>query len=254
MLSSLLYSLLLAAAPQITASDDFFTPTAVTVALNGTVDFDYPVGGESHNVHFARDGAECAQTAGAKVGAVSGRAVPETAESAGWSAACRFPQAGIYRFSCDDHAEMTGQVTVLNADGTPPVEATPTPAPTPPSATPVPTPTPAPTPATTPATATLAAVQKGTRITATLTGGSARSTVTLEALAKRSDLRAKGKAKLLRVGKATKTVAAGATVKASVPLNAAAKRALKRRKKLKLTVNIAIDGARMTKTVTVRVK
>jgi plastocyanin len=37
----------------------------------------------------------------------------------------------VYRFICVDHAQMQGKVTVLNADGTLPVETTPTPTATP---------------------------------------------------------------------------------------------------------------------------
>jgi plastocyanin len=247
----------------IALSDNVYTPGQTTISLGGKVSFGYADGGESHNVHFERGGAECTQFSGAAVGAIGGRALPAVAEAPGWSGECRFTQSGTYAFFCDDHADMTGKITVANADGTLPVEATPTPTPT---ATPQaggggggvaqPTPTPAgstPTP-TTAAKATIAASQKGNAVAGWLTGGSARTTVTIEALAKRPDLRAKGKVKLVRVGKVTKTVEAGAEVRFSVPLSAKAKAALKRLRKLKLTVNLTIGGQAQARSVTLRVK
>jgi hypothetical protein len=78
--------------------------------------------------------------------------------------------------------------------------------------------------------------------------------VRIEALARRADLKTRGKAKLVRVGRASKTVAAGATTKFTVPLNTKAKGALKRLRKLKLTVNVTIAGKTETKAVTLRVK
>jgi plastocyanin len=244
----------------ITLTDDVYTPTQATIALGGKVSFGYAEGGESHNVHFERGGAECTQFAGAFVGAVDGRALPAVSEPAGWSGECRFTQPGIYRFFCDDHADMTGKITVANGDGTLPVEATPTPTATaaPQPTQPTPTPAPggggsAPAPVTAPK-ATIAASQRGNAIAGSLTGGSARTAVTIEALAKRTDLRAKGKAKLVRAGKVSKTVASGATVKFSVPLNAKAKAALKRLRKLKLTIDVTVAGKTEARSVVLRVK
>jgi hypothetical protein len=48
----------------------------------------------------------------------------------------------------------------------------------------------------------------------------------VEALAKRTDLLTKGKAKLVRVGRVSKTVAAGARATGTVRLNAKARSAL----------------------------
>ena len=235
-----------------------------TVALSATVNFAYPTGTEAHNVHFERTGPACTQLTGATTGEV-GRVLPNAAEGPGWSGRCTFNAPGVYTFLCDDHPEMVGKVTVANADGTIPVEATPTPTPT---ATATPqggtgdptgggstptggggTTTPG---ATSAPTWTIAASQRGNAVRAALTGGSARGTVVLEALAKRTDLRAKGKAKLVRVGRVSKTLAAGAKATASVPLNAQAKAALKRLGKLKLTLRITVAGKTTSKSVTVR--
>ena len=67
-----------------------------------------------------------------------------------------------------------------------------------------------------------------------------------------ADLKAKGKAKLVRVGRIKKTVAAGAKADLSVAINAKAKAALKRLGKLKLTLRVTIAGKTTTSTVTLR--
>jgi hypothetical protein len=120
----------------------------------------------------------------------------------------------------------------------------------------VPTATPAPGGETAPTTTApklqVAASQRGRAVTVSITGGSASTPVVIEALARRADLRVKGKAKLVRVGKVTKSVAAGANVSLSVPLNAKGKAALKRLGRLKLTLKITVAGKTETETVTLR--
>ena len=74
----------------------------------------------------------------------------------------------------------------------------------------------------------------------------------VEALAKRADLRTKGKAKLVRVGRVSKTVAAGARVTVSVRLDAKTRRALRRLGRLKLTLRITAVGRTESKSVTLR--
>ncbi|HWK28624.1 MAG TPA: plastocyanin/azurin family copper-binding protein [Solirubrobacter sp.] len=252
------------ASANVAVIDNAYAPASSTVALGGTVRFAYDDGEESHNVHFEQAGPACTQVTGSAPGA-AGRVLPKPSEAPGWSVDCRFAAPGIYTFYCDDHVEMTGKVTVANADGSLPVVATPTPTATPrATATPAPSggggggagggggTTAGPGPGATAAKLTIAAAQRGSAVTASVTGGSAKTTVRVEALARRTDLRVKGKAKLVRVGRVSRTVAAGATVKVKVAVNAKAKAALKRRGKLKLTVRATLDDTTTTRTVTLR--
>ena len=62
----------------------------------------------------------------------------------------------------------------------------------------------------------------------------------------------KAKAKPVRVGRATYTVAAGATKRFSLPLNAKGKAALSRLGKLKVTLRFTVAGKTETRTVTLR--
>lgn len=247
--------------------DNAYTPSSTTIALNGTVSFSFDEGEESHNVHFDKAGPACTQNSGSTAGAV-GRVLPKQSEGPGWSGVCQFPTSGVYTFYCDDHSDMTGKITVANADGTLPATPTPTPTATAtprPGATATPTPgggstntgdnggggAPASNPATGPK-VTIAGRQRGQVVTVKLTGGSERAKVAVEALARRADLKAKGKAKLVRVGRTSRTVAPGAQLSVKVALNAKAKAALKRLGKLKLTLKTTIARKTATRTVTLR--
>jgi plastocyanin len=232
-----------------------------TVALGATVSFAYAEGDEVHNVNITRSGPTCVQAGGAGH-TNTGRVLPNPSEGPGWTVRCTFNSPGVYRFICDDHSEMEGKLTVANADGTLPSEGgTPTPTPTP-TATPGPGASPQPgagnpsgggggTTASDPKW-TIAGSQRGTAVRAAFTGGSAATRVTIEALARRADLKATGKAKLVRVGRVTRTVAAGAEAGVSVSLDAKGKAALKRLGKLKLTLRVIVAGKTATKTVTLR--
>lgn len=235
--------------------------TEATVALGATVSFDYAEGDEVHNVNITRSGPTCVQVGGAGH-TTTGRVLPNPSEGPGWTVRCTFNSPGVYRFICDDHSEMEGKLTVANADGTLPSEGgTPTPTPTP-TATPGPGASPQPGAGTpsgggagataTDAKWTIAGSQRGTAVRAAFTGGSAASAVTIEVLARRADLKAKGKAKLVRVGRVAKTVAAGAKANLSVTLDAKGKAALKRLGKLKLTLRVTVAGKATTKAVTLR--
>ena len=148
---------------------------------------------------------------------------------------CRFDTPGVYHFGSDDNGTHDGVVRVANADGSVPVDT-----PAPPSAQP---------PIFVPGESV-----SGGGTTTTRQGSTTQRSAEVddlrrpardhgprrrdrrvrarpdhvEALAKRTDLRAKGKAKLVRVGRVTKTVAAGARVTHLVPINAKAKAALRR--------------------------
>ena len=200
------------------------TSNDATVALGASVRFEYPEGFEVHNVNLERSGPECGQLAGAGTGNRS-RILPNPAEGPGWVVECRFDTPGVYHFGSDGNGTLNGVIRVANADGSVPVD-TPPPTPTPQetfvpgmtdgSSSPT-TRTGAEQPAGRKAPSwTIAASQRGTAVRVVLRGGSERGRIVVEALAKRAELRTKGKAKLVRVGRVSKTVAAGARVTVSV--------------------------------------
>jgi hypothetical protein len=234
------------------------TTNDVTIALGGTVRFEYPSGAGKHNVNLERPGPDCAQVAGASTGA-RGRILPPDTEGPGWVVQCTFPVPGVYHFGSDENGAVHGVVRVANADGTVPTENPATPQ-TPP-ATYVPG-LPGTTTTGTPGGKTVAAGRTALKWTAAkrqrktlrvvLTGGSERTRVTLETRARRTAVRAKGKAKLVRVGRVTRTVDAGARVTVTLRLDARAKAALRRLKTLDLTLRVTVAGRPATAKVTLR--
>ena len=231
-----------------------------TVALGATVRFEYPEGSASHNVNLERSGPDCVQLAGAGAGNRS-RILPNPPEGPGWIIECRFDTPGVYHFASDEHGTLNGVVRVANADGSVPTENPP------------PTPTQqetfvpgqnvsgggttggggsGPSRGRTAPKWTIAASQRGTAVRAALTGGSDRTRIVVEAFAKRTDLRTKGKAKLVRVGRVSRTLAPGARVTVSVPLDAKARAALRRLGRMKLTLRVTVSGATRSRIVTLR--
>jgi plastocyanin len=224
-------------APGITAVD---TPapawqgTPLTVTAGATVTFSYS-GTKQHYVEFAKDGPQPSCTPG----------VPMAFKTGSWSGECTFPTAGQYDFICPLHdippiGTMRGTIRV--------VEPTPTPTPaTLPDAVPTPAPTTAPTVDTqTSLTLTLASRQRGKRVrgqVAVLQAGS-RLVVTL-------------RVRRVRVGRVVQSSTRAGTVRFSVPLDAKAKRVLRTRKRLDVTVAVALTppGARtITRTQKVRLR
>jgi plastocyanin len=199
--------------------------TTVTVTPGQTVSFGYPAGTTTHNVDFT--GKQPTQCTG----------LTPYPRPKGWTASCTFDAPGSYPFVCDVHPGMQGTVVVSA-----PASLTPTATPTPdPGADPVATPTPPPlgsgsgpstSPTATPVTTLklkLAAKQKGTHL---------RGTVTVERASSRLEVTVKsGKTK---AGTWLKRSARKGTVAFSVPLNAKARRTLKAKRRLKLTVTVAL--------------
>jgi plastocyanin len=229
-------------APGITAVD---TPgpawrgTPLTVAVGATVTFSY-AGTKEHFVDF---------TSGPTPTCTSG--VPMSFKSGSWSGECTFPVAGEYDFVCPVHdtppyATMRGTIRV--------VEATPTPTATPgPSATPQPGATPTPTPTVQPQTSLtlkLASGQRGTRV---------RGQVEVLQAASRLEvtLRARLSRARVRVGRVVRASTATGAVTFSVPLNAKAKRVLRSRKRLDVTVAVVLTppgGKTITRSQKVRLR
>lgn len=226
--------------------------TTLTVATGGTVTFEYRDGGASfHNVDFASaQPASCRQTQGAVLGAVP--PLPAAPARAGWSGTCTFTAAGNYPFHCDLHADMTGTIVVRDQAGatpTPPPGATPTPTPT--SVPGYPYPTPAPTPRAVQSTLRgaikLASRQTGTRVRGSVQVKAARSRLEVAVSA-----RLPGHKKAARVGHSRKTVSRAGRAAFAVRLSAKARRALRARHRLRLTVAVALTppgGHRLSRTL-----
>jgi hypothetical protein len=198
--------------------------TVLTLSRPATVEFSYPTGASAHTVTW-KNGA-----------APSCPGVPKdlnfAAGQPGWKGTCTFTDAGEYSFACGIHPDMTGKVIVTApaATSSPTATATATPSPTPdaattPSAAPQPPPSGSPTPAQAP-TYKVARSQKGTKV---------RGTVTL---AQGSRLEVTVRLNKRRVGRSTKT--AGGTTTFSITLDAKARKQLKRKHNLKLTVTVAV--------------
>jgi plastocyanin len=199
---------------------------SLTIAPGEAVTFAYPSGVSFHDAHFADPQPVCQN-------------LPSRPQPKGWTGTCTFPDAGTYRFVCDAHASMTGQVVVEA-----PMMQTPTPTPTvdgpPPAAAPAPTPV-----AVVPATGVgqtspkgavkLAVNQRGTRVrgTVALRQPKSRLEVTLTARLKPDRAR-------VRIGRWVNASAASGSVSFSVPLNASARRVLRREHALAVTVTVAL--------------
>lgn len=166
--------------------------------------------------------------------------VGTTEEAAGreWSGACTFSQPGTYVFYCTVHgSEMTGTITV-SAGGT-------TTATTP---TTTPTTTTTPKPETAPGSPiagapSLSARQHGTSVRGSLqvTPAGAGDRLEVDLLATNTSLTSAKHTARVRVGRFVRGSISAGRRSFSVKLNAQARRALKRRHRLALTVKIALS-------------
>lgn len=246
------------------------TSSSVTIAKGGTVTFGYPSGISTHNADFAGGPAptSCVQTAGTP-GSRSPPPLPSEPTAAGWSGTCTFETPGTYTFHCDLHpTRMHGTIVVVDPNAPPPTTGT--------TGTTPPTTTTAPGSPGTTSTGTTSppggSTQQGTRVrvrVARLQRGSLlRGTVTVPAAGSRIDVtalvasralggRARRRARQVRVGgKRLRAKAAGATA-FSLTLDAAARAALRRHRRLAVSLRIVVTpphGARVVKTVAVVVR
>ena len=204
------------------------TGNELTIAPGETVAFAYPTGASFHNVVF--EGTPPSSCTGVQ---------PDDPRP-GWSGSCRFDDAGTYRFVCGVHAAMTGRVIVRTA---------PAPTPTPtidPGGSPAPTATPTPTPTTSPAPATslkvtLARTQRSMRVRGAVEVAQAGSRLEVTARTNR------------RVGRFVRRSTGPGTAVFSVGLDAKARKALRTKGRLTVTVRIALT-APGAKTLTRRAK
>ncbi len=227
------------------------TSTQANIAPGGMVTFAYPTGASHHNADFGTgpQPTSCAQTAGADTGAVP--PLPAQPTAAGWSGTCRFDTPGTYTFHCDLHPFMTA--TIVVGDAPPPpgpttsasTTSTSTTSATTTASSPAPPPSsppraPASPLAGPPARAiVLAAVQHGFTVHGSLrisaAGAGGRAQVQVFAVGHR------------RVGRLVLRALGAGRVRAAVGLDAAARRTLRRQRRLAVTVAVTVtsrEGAR----------
>jgi plastocyanin len=222
--------------PGITAVD---TPspawqgTPLTVTAGASVPFSYS-GTKQHYVTF---------TSGPKAECSAG--VPMANKTGSWSGECTFRTAGTYVFVCPNHhippyGTMDGTIRVVAATPTPEATATPLP-----DASPTPEP---PTggggPTVQPQTSlklNLASGQRGTRV---------RGRVEVQQAASRLEVTLT--ARRVRVGRVVRAALAPGRVSFSVPLNAKGRRALRKSKRLEVTVTVVLNELKRSQKVRLR--
>jgi hypothetical protein len=241
-----------------TAGDNFWdwtggTGTIAEIATGGTVTFSDPAGETPpHNVDFT----------GSQEPACTG--IPADPINTGWNGSCSFNSPGAYPFVCEAHAEMTGRVDVVDVPGQPPPPGGNPPGGNPPGGNPPggnppgggDPPGGSPTQPNAPR-ITFARRQTGTTLRGSVTAAAGAKVVVSALVSNRSLSNRRPKTvKKVKVGSQTKR-SSGAKINFAVRLNAAARRALKRRGKLAVTLRIVVTppgGKATIKTVAVKVR
>ena len=259
-----------------TAGDgNFWTRTAgvgssatnASIFTGGTVFFSDAAGGNAHNVTFT-GGAQpssCTQTTG-PTSPPPNLPMPSAPTTQAWSGNCTFNTATTYSFVCQAHSNMTGTVQVVNP---PPGGGDPPPPPPPGGGNPPPgggggsggggggggnDPGGSPTqPGST--SIKFARKQTGTTLRGSVTAAAGAKIVVTALVSNRflSTSRPK-KVKKVSVGSQTKR-STGAKISFAVKLSKAARKALKSRDKLSVTLRIVVTpsgGKATTKTVAVK--
>jgi plastocyanin len=208
-----------------------WSPTTATVSAGGTVTLSNRTAIE-HGVHWV-GGPETPGCSGIPVGTTS------ATRGANWSGNCTFTKPGTYTFYCTVHGpEMTGTITVTAA-------GTPAAPPAAPPTTPI-----EPSPAS-PSGQPLLGGSKGVKLASSQHGSSIHGSVAVAAAgaggrlevgvyATGASLAKTGHSTLLRVGHLVHTGVAVGNVSFAVKLDARARSALKRHRRLRLTLKITL--------------
>jgi plastocyanin len=253
-----------------TAGDNFWTRTAgvgssgnnASIFTGGTVFFSDAAGGNAHNVTFTGGSqpSSCTQTSG-PTSPPPNLPMPSVPTTQAWSGNCTFSTPATYSFVCQAHSNMTGTVQVVN-----PPPADPPPPPPPGGGSPPPgggggggggsDPGGSPTQPGAPA-IKFTRKQTGTTLRGSVTAAAGAKIVVTALVSNRSLSTSRPKKiKKVKVGSQTKR-STGAKINFAVKLNAAAKRALKRKDKLSVTLRIVVtpsSGKATTKTVVVTLR
>jgi plastocyanin len=227
----------------------------VTIAAGDTVKFSNHQTATSafHNVTFDAKPTTCTQTSGTGAGTVSQGPMPSIVRK-NWDGECRFDTPGTYNFVCSAHANMTGTIHVVAAPAptptaTAPPGAYPTPAPTP---DPGPTGGPQQTQTTLAGAVAVAKSQKGTRVRGSVDVKLAGSRLEVSVWVPRKAVSASKSTKLIRIGRSTQTSTPAGKVNFAVGTDAKAKSALRRHRRLSVTVSVALTppgGHKLTHSV-----
>ncbi|MDX6708627.1 MAG: hypothetical protein QOI48_4473 [Solirubrobacteraceae bacterium] len=221
-----------------------FSPSSVTIATGGTVEFTYPTGPATklHNVSFTNmQPALCELTAGPTPG--PGTPLPKTPAAAPWAGTCTFAAAGTYAFVCVKHAGMTGSVTVVDPavvpNSPPPLPPEPAPPPAPPPPPPVAPPPPGPAE---PAASALrlTAAQRGVTIRGSVNVRSAGSRLLARAFARRKALFGGQSTRQVQVGRQSRASVGAGRVAFAVQISAVARRALRRNGRLAISLRLTV--------------
>jgi plastocyanin len=205
--------------PAETTAGFVWKPSGVTATAGGAVAFRNPSAVTPHGVHW---------TGGPEKPSCSG--VPVDAFATSWSGACTFAGAGTYTFVCTVHPEeMKGTITVAGSGE---------PAPPPPAA---PGQVPAPSEGRVVEALLLAKSQHGGFVRGSIAVSPAAlgGSLIIELEARRGARRGQGKA-LVRVGKLARSLSKAGPQPFAVPLAASARRTLKSRGHLSLSVEISV--------------
>jgi plastocyanin len=225
--------------PTGTDPDYAWSSTDITIAPGESVSFNNATAG-FHDVKFDQGTPVCS-------------GLPARPKSSWTGGSCRFDYAGEYRFICEAHPTlMIGYVHVSAA-------ATPTPTAT---ATPGPSPMPAPgvggSEGVTEGQTTLAGAvaiaksQKGTRVRGSVQVKLAGSRLEISLWAPRNAVSRGKSSTLVRIGRQTRASAPAGTVNFAVGTDAKARSALRRHRRLSVTVSIALTppgGHKLTRTL-----
>ena len=235
----------------ILASDNAFKTDSggspnVTIAVGGHVNFSYFSGTSKHNVVFT--GAKptvCGTTEGP---AGTAAALPSAPSSPGWEGGCDFAAPGTYAFVCGLHDSMTGSVTAVATGASPPAPPAP------------PIVVEEPPGASGPAASGLkvASQQRGLSVRGSVVVARTGSRLLARAFARRKALFSGSRSPLtVRVGSQTRSAVGDGRVTFAAPLNAAARKALRRNGRLLITLRLSVTPAQAaaytaTRTVVLR--
>jgi plastocyanin len=206
-----------------------------TVASGEAVKFSNPSGTTPHGLKFTGG------TAGAVPSCVGlpAAATTETGET-NWHAQCTFTTAGTYTFICTVHpGEMKGTITV-NADGTTTITTTTTP--TSPTTTTPTTPVEPPSSGPLLGSPAIRSSQHGAVVKGSLeiSKSGAGDRLEVDVFAKGASLARAGRSTRVRVGRLVRGSVPAGKLSFAVKLDAKARSALKRRRRLALTVKVAL--------------
>jgi plastocyanin len=216
----------------------------VTIPQGGTVSFAYPSGASTHNADFSggRPPTSCSQTTGASSGSVP--PLPAQPTAAGWSGTCTFDTPGTYTFHCDLHPFMTGTIVVPGAGTTTTTTTTTTTSTTSPPTTTATTTTTSPA-APTPPTISISHRQRGAAVAGVvkIAGSDGSEPLEVDLLVPAHALGLHGHG-LLRVGRLVRRQLTPGTSRFSILLSGRARRALRERRGLTVTVKVVVGVLR----------